>query len=334
MKKLLLASTALVMTAGVAAAEVTTGGTARMGLVYDGDDVVFNSRIRIIFTASGETDTGIAFGGTIRADNASAGNQGRAGNVFISGAFGRLAMGDVDGAALAAVGDLRFNSLTGLGDPNEMTYLSRISADPFGTLNTNLGFAPGEDFDGDNVFGILPRALYTFTIDDLSLFVSIGNPVVNRDDDGARESSIQEVAVGAQYTFAGFTGGIGYEDTRIKVTGEDTTTGKHFVGSVAYTIQGVELKAIAGRLGGDLGTIFSENDNATRNQWGLSARTTIEDVTVSAFYNNGFFRESFGAGASYSLGGGAAVTGGIVRRSSNNLVGSETQADFGLTFTF
>ena len=35
MKKLLLASTALVMSAGVAAAEVALSGSAQMGIVYD-----------------------------------------------------------------------------------------------------------------------------------------------------------------------------------------------------------------------------------------------------------------------------------------------------------
>jgi outer membrane protein OmpU len=48
--------------------------------------------------------------------------------VFISGAFGRLTMGDVSGAPEAAVGDVSGVGLTGLGDLNEATYLSNGSS--------------------------------------------------------------------------------------------------------------------------------------------------------------------------------------------------------------
>ena len=48
MKTILLTSTALVMSAGFAAAEVTVGGDGRMGVQsLDGADVTFNSRVRI-----------------------------------------------------------------------------------------------------------------------------------------------------------------------------------------------------------------------------------------------------------------------------------------------
>ena len=47
MKSLLIATSALVMTAGIAAAEVTVGGDGRMGIIYDGSDWDFTSRIRI-----------------------------------------------------------------------------------------------------------------------------------------------------------------------------------------------------------------------------------------------------------------------------------------------
>ena len=50
MKKVLFATTALVLTAGIAAAEVKVSGDGRMGVVYDGQNAQFNSRIRAIFT--------------------------------------------------------------------------------------------------------------------------------------------------------------------------------------------------------------------------------------------------------------------------------------------
>ena len=134
MKKLLIATTALVATAGVAAAEVAVSGNGRMGVVYNGEDLNFSSRIRVVFTLSGETDGGLSFGGSFRADNAGGAANGSAGEIFISGAFGTIAMGDVVGAAEAVVGDLPevgYTDLDSLGDDdgyaigdNDITYFS------------------------------------------------------------------------------------------------------------------------------------------------------------------------------------------------------------------
>eukprot|EP00611_Tribonema_gayanum_P014162 TRINITY_DN25450_c0_g1_i1.p3 TRINITY_DN25450_c0_g1~~TRINITY_DN25450_c0_g1_i1.p3 ORF type:complete len:119 (-),score=13.59 TRINITY_DN25450_c0_g1_i1:4-360(-) len=110
--KLLLATTAaLAMTAGMASAEISLSGSARMGIIDDFGDVgpVFSSRVRIVFTASGETDTGLSFGASMRADQNGGNADGTANDdstVFISGSFGKLTMGDVDGAAAAAVGQV------------------------------------------------------------------------------------------------------------------------------------------------------------------------------------------------------------------------------------
>lgn len=137
MKKLLLATTALVASAGVAAADVTVGGDGRMGLVYDGSDWEFTNRVRVSFTLSGETDTGLAFGGSIRADNAGDGASGVGGNIYIKGEFGTLWMGDVDSADKALVGQLHGVGLTGLGDYNELTYAADggNANGMFGTVN-------------------------------------------------------------------------------------------------------------------------------------------------------------------------------------------------------
>ncbi len=123
--KHLLATTAILLTAGIASAEVTTTGTARMGIVDGFDsDAAFSSRFRVIFTASGESDTGFAFGATVRNDQSGVGNEANNdSSVYISGSFGKLSMGDVDGAAAAAVGQVSGVGYTGLSDLNEIAYL-------------------------------------------------------------------------------------------------------------------------------------------------------------------------------------------------------------------
>jgi outer membrane protein OmpU len=88
------------------------------------DDIGFTSRARVTFTFSGETDGGLSFGASFRADNSSNAANGTAGSVFLSGAFGKISMGDVDGAAVAAVGHVDGVGLTGLGDRNESSFIA------------------------------------------------------------------------------------------------------------------------------------------------------------------------------------------------------------------
>ncbi|NJS38490.1 MAG: porin [Rhodobacteraceae bacterium] len=90
------------------------------------------------FTLSGETDGGLSFGASFRADNAAGANAGTAGSVFISGGFGTLSMGDVDGAANAALGHVDGVGLTGLGDLNEVTYLCPTVAATSMVMATSL----------------------------------------------------------------------------------------------------------------------------------------------------------------------------------------------------
>ena len=71
MKKVLLATTMLVAGASIAAAEVTVSGDARMGVVNNfAGDTSFNSRARVAFALSAESESGLSFGASFRADNA------------------------------------------------------------------------------------------------------------------------------------------------------------------------------------------------------------------------------------------------------------------------
>ena len=123
MKKVLLATTALTLSAGIAAADGHTGvsitGFAEMGIRDDGpNDVQFHQDIDITFSMSGEADNGLSFGTAIDidevganatgtsttalsdagADNPFGGPQDGGVSVFISGDFGTLTLGDTDGA--------------------------------------------------------------------------------------------------------------------------------------------------------------------------------------------------------------------------------------------
>ena len=123
MKKILLATTLIAATTGYAAAEVAVSGSARMGVTYDDaavNQMQFSSRVRVVFTMSGETDGGLTFGASVRADQfggnqkTDSGGDTVGGNgesngdstVYLSGAFGKLTMGDTGNAPDSLVGQV------------------------------------------------------------------------------------------------------------------------------------------------------------------------------------------------------------------------------------
>lgn len=307
MKKVLLASTALVMSAGIAAADVSVGGDGRMGVrSIDGGDLEFTSRIRISFSASGETDLGLAFGGSIRADNAPSVNiedadgnspgdagfdpdtadlvgggvNGAAGSVFVEGTFGRISMGDVSGAPEAAVGDLSGVGLTGLGDFNELTYLSNSDR---------------------------PAARWDYVTGDLGLHVSADNPGPDGD---------QAYGIAVTYSTGNFAFGLGMEST---------DAADHLVAGVTAGLGDATFKVAYGNA-----------DDIDFEQMGVSVDFVTGATTLTAFWINkdsgtpATDIDSYGLGVSYDLGGGAALKAGYA--DSDSL--SSASYDFGISMSF
>jgi outer membrane protein OmpU len=187
MKKILLATTMLVGTAGFAAADVTLSGNGRMGIVNAetvaaGDkETAFDSRVRASVNLSASSDGGLEFGGSFGIHDNAGAAAGTAGSVFISGAFGKLTMGSTDSAAQNAVGQLAGVGYAGTGDGNEIAYLT------------------GGDTE---------MALYTFSSAGLTAHVSLGQPS-NADD---------TFSVGAAYATDAFSVAFGYEDSSVQGT--------------------------------------------------------------------------------------------------------------------
>ena len=290
MKTILLTSTALVMSTGIAAAEVSVGGDGRMGVVStDGGDVKFSSRVRVIFTATGETDNGLTFGGSIRADNAPGGNSGTAGNFSVAGAFGKVAMGDVDSAAKAAVGNAGGVGYTGLGDLNEIKYIG-----------------------GSND----PSALWNYTMGDLTMYASAGNP--NYDDAADNEDVDLSGAISYSLGDVGF--GVGVErrgDIQTVAAGVNAALGD------------ASVKLVYGSY--DDGVAGTDNVDS----YGASASFVSGSATFSAFASGNSKgvdgEDHFGIGASFDMGGGAAITGGFVDGDS---LANGASFDLGITISF
>ncbi|SFP99870.1 outer membrane protein OmpU [Roseivivax halotolerans] len=123
MKKLLLASTALVATAGVAQADIALTGGAEMGIFDNGnDDTQFFTDLELRFTFSGEADNGLSFGATIDLDEANANgvheNPALQGGeaIFVSFGGATLTMGDTDGALDARSPEAKVGGASSLAD--------------------------------------------------------------------------------------------------------------------------------------------------------------------------------------------------------------------------
>lgn len=321
MKKILLATTMLVGGASIAAAEVSLSGTARMGvisnfsdgIVTNGDEseLSFSSRVRVIFTLSGETDSGLSFGASIRADNAAAGNVGDAGEVFVSGAFGKLSMGDVDGAAQMATGHVAGVGYTGLSDLNESVFLGA------GTGATD------------------PTALYEYSAGDFTFYLSAANPRPVVTALNTVTADLTAIAIGAKYSFGDYTVGLGYENLQgysgvaVPLPTPDNTDVDHIVLKLSANVAGFNVQGLVGQADGTLGGAVLDN----AKQYAASVSYTVDAITGTAFYTDDSDlggTTAYGLGASYDLGGGAALVGGVVKDHDRN----ESAYDLGITMSF
>ena len=117
MKKALIASTALVLTAGVAAADVTISGYGRTGVIYyedgllnevveggilrSGNDTQVISRLRMNIDAATSTDQGVDFGARFRIQwdqNSDSNGELNAGKLYVTSSGLTVEIGNTEGA--------------------------------------------------------------------------------------------------------------------------------------------------------------------------------------------------------------------------------------------
>jgi outer membrane protein OmpU len=371
MKNVLFATTAAsaLLIGGVASAQgIALFGDARLGLGYnidndgglltdaDGDapdDLRAVSRVRFGVNMTGETDSGITFGGTIRADNAINGQGGsgsssgqRAGSVFVSGSWGTLTFGDTNGADEQWVGDVPGNySLTGMGDLNETKFVSNGGS--FGN-------------DTGNTFASNPEARPTvrYDFDIMGFGVSVSS---NRD--------LTDVTVGLGYAadFGGgsWTVGAGYntydsfEQVGDPVYSVDPVTGDVVITTPTNFFPDGEQWSVG--LGGEYDAfafgvtyvkLTSDTDtdgNVEVDNILVGASYSFDAFSVGAVYGNILSAEggedinaadgddSFVITGEYDLGGGASINGGIGQTyggTGDDGQDSATFADFGIKMAF
>ncbi|MCE6949994.1 porin [Cereibacter sphaeroides] len=354
MKQILLATTALVMTAGVAAAEITFSGTAEMGIVGSGEDMAvigrgqsnvggteFHNDFNLIVTATGETDMGLSFGVSteISKDEGEANGNFSADNTaaFISGAYGTLTMGEIDGAMDWAITE-NIGNPGSIGD-DETTHLGYLGA--FGDASYDNQIARYEYNFGD--FGVAISAELSdgaFVSDDPE--VGVNNEIVG--DSG------ENYAVGGKYSgdFGGFGLGFGlayqtFDDGAITFVEDVQGIGEADVDILAVSATADFNNGF--KAGIEYSDWSAENDAGQDLDF---AHMAISGGFVTGAFeigaNYGVFDfdtegaadkiEGYGIAAAYDLGGGLKVHGGYGDSDVDGIEGDWETYSVGVSMSF
>ncbi len=287
MKNILIATTALVATAGVAAADVTVSGYARFGGVYSDapgvDDVTSASRLRLQFDATTETDGGLTLGvrqrfQTEENNSNSGGNEAR----FYGTINGlTIAMGNIIGVVEAAPNLYLPTKSAGMGlEGNGFASLAAKTY-PNGGPFAWTAYQSGGAAQRNNGVAII------YSMNGIGLHA---------------HSTDETYGLGANYKFADYTAAVAYEEW---------DSGPRDGDSVLFVSFGGSFGAF------DAAISYADTEYAGFGAEKVSLRAGY-DVN-DALYVYGFIAdedgpvsvdEVYGLGASYALGGGASVEGG------------------------
>lgn len=317
MKKVLLASTALIGFAGMAAADVTLSGSGRFGLVYGDDgttsDTVLSYRMRVNIDASTETDAGVKFGGRIRLqyDNGDTIEDGEgaaelnAAMLYAETAGFRFEIGNVNTA---------FDSLATLYNA-ELGFISSTTGSyaPFSYADYSSGpYAAGQEnrvgvFASYSTGNVVARISY---IDGDQ--TDAGDPLTPAEE---------ELGISLDYTAGAYKLGFGY-----------VQNANGFADYDVYALLGEYAMNDATNIGLQfIGEDGLDNDRTltlygnTKLASGLGIGAFISGIDSDATYANDY---AIGIGANYDI-GGATIAGTIQQGFAD-----ETYADLGINFSF
>lgn len=297
MKKVLFATTALIATAGMAAADVKLSGYGRFGVRYIEDaptDTQITSRFRLNIDGTTTADNGVTFGARVRVQGSTADGTGAAvapdfnGARFYAMANGlTVAVGNVLGA-LDSMPNLYTGSvgLTGLSYGNVVT-----NFDDHGYTSTGAGV--------NGIEVIYSADMYTIH--------------ASYNDTNGTNNERFEIAGSAN--FQGWTVALGYQDS-----------------NAADDVEFIAI--VGGEVGPATVAVAYAQDYADQESITLSADVDVAAATsIQAYYNHdeetaSGDEDSYGIGFVHDIGGGASIRGGVA-----SLQGT-MQADLGVLFNF
>ncbi|ODT58963.1 MULTISPECIES: porin [Paracoccus] len=331
MKKALIASTALVMTAGIAAADVTISGYGRTAVNYEEgrstfvDDVLtsqnetqVSARVRLNVHATTSTDQGVDFGARLRLqwDQGDSGiDRVSPGQIYVTASGFTVAVGNV-GTAFDNAG-LLYASEVGLisrSFGNPMGDFYAYESKSYGANNNRLGVSVEYAVDALKArFSYVDADQTGLTDADEEISISVDydwNDVALSAaalKDGKSIDGNDQYFLGAYYTLAGTENGVG----------------------LSYIDNGVANKPVVVD-GIRTGTANVEQGKTfvLYGDYVVAPLTTISAYVANNDAAGNETDNAFGIGARYDL-GGAYLAGSLERGYDENVRG-----DFGVRFDF
>ncbi|CUH49752.1 porin [Ruegeria atlantica] len=341
MKNLLIASTALIATASVAAADVKFSGYGRFGIGYqedrtgtvnnfttdangdivadgtanvDTDNTILVSRFRLNIDGTAETDGGVEFQARVRLqadDDSGNGEQNSAG---LNGARFSVIYGGlrVDAGNVAGSFDNLANYFG--NEPGLEEFLGQYSGVDYSFLEyTSTGSGANAVF-------------FQYAIGDFAFGASYDQATVALD--GVPQDA-DRWDISATYTFNNITAALAYGQTKANVNSSSEK-------------QSLTVLTLGAEFGDFSGTLFVADDDVVDDAengtaYGLSLAYDLGAATTLQFaYGDGSAdndTRNIGIGAIYDLGGGASLRGGIGEIKTGDEDG-RIRADFGAQFNF
>jgi outer membrane protein OmpU len=305
MKNIILATTALVATAGVAVADVSISGYGHFGAVYSNNADEWNtaSRLRLQFDVSAETDGGIVFGARqrLQTEENATGNGGNGARFYMSTNGLTIAMGNILGVVEAAPNLYMPTKSAGVG----------LEGNGFYSLATNtssngarFAWTAYDSAGSGRANGV--EVLYSMS--------GFGVHVHHAEVAPGNNST----GIGVNYSTAGYTVALAYEDWE---DGSD-----------------ILFASVGGKIGAfDVALAYGDTDVAgvgTADKWSLKGAYDFgTGLTMYGFVasESGAANESYGLGASYDLGGGVSLEGGITKTDD---IADDTIMSLGAFFSF
>jgi outer membrane protein OmpU len=321
MKKILLATAAVALTAGAASADISMNGYARAGVAYSNNKsttgtstATLTDRFRLFIKVNKKTDSGLNVGAFTRMQS-NAGDGAlttSSAQIYVEQNGLKLEMGNIDGPIEQMPGLYSPSTgLTGLGYGGLVTNYYDLGGTyhSFDWLGNYQGGTPG-------TYGNATGVQVNYTMGGLTAMVASGG--LNATSGNNSTQAMVAYNFGNITAAAAYSGG-SYDGSNSR-RALATVSGK--VGPVDLTLgYGSNTPIAAGVKGKNIG------------KYSLNAAYTMGQISMNAYYahqNNLPVGRSnaYGVGASYDL-GGASLKGGVAKAPSG-----DTIADFGVFFSF
>jgi outer membrane protein OmpU len=270
------------------------------------DTTVGKNRVRIAFAGSGTTDGGLTYGFSARADHS---NTSTGGSQYISGAFGKISMGDLNGGDEQLVGNLSGVGSSGAGSHQEFAYQSSAHNIGYSVSMAGVSFAATTD--------------------------------LVRGADSTKTGSNTAYGVKWSGDMGGATVGLALGTSKIGNVTEDSMSvgvsmGGLSVTAVSHTNDNGPATAATAATTGASGTAHvaavAAATNADTDTTGLSISYAMDAMSVTAYTRTestagATDKDYSGVGFTYNL-GGATLKAGFVDANDISIM------DFGINFSF